>query len=342
MEIKHPPSLYIREGVYYLRWRESGRKFRRSIGKLDANAAEAIRAKKEAELRYGVKILSSAPTLHGFVTSTYLPWVEATHPSSTAKYALAHPLDAFGSFQIDRISAQAVEQYKADRLKKVRSATVNKEVRLLKAVVRRAMGLRLIEGSEVLSVRPPRVITSRVPTFFSKEELETIYAADKTYSHLWRFLANTGLRRAEMAKATRDDVVQTATGYVLHVESLEDSDGGLSKRTKPGKSRTIPLNGAAIAALRGLGSDRLVDLTPNGITQAWQYNRERIKKKDATKAISGGVHKLRHTFCSHLVMAGIPLRTVMELAGHGSVSMTEKYSHLAPGAAHSAVAAINL
>ena len=41
-------------------------------------------------------------------------------------------------------------------------------------------------------------------------------------------------------------------------------------------------------------------------------------------------HSLRHTFASWLVQAGEPLYTVKELMGHKSLTMTERYSHLAP------------
>lgn len=53
-------------------------------------------------------------------------------------------------------------------------------------------------------------------------------------------------------------------------------------------------------------------------------------------------HDLRHTFASHCVMAGIDITTVSKLLGHKSLTMTLRYSHLAPDHLQNAVSMLNL
>ena len=43
-------------------------------------------------------------------------------------------------------------------------------------------------------------------------------------------------------------------------------------------------------------------------------------------------HLLRHSFASILVSGGTPLRVVQRWLGHSSITTSERYGHLAPGA----------
>ena len=54
-----------------------------------------------------------------------------------------------------------------------------------------------------------------------------------------------------------------------------------------------------------------------------------------------GWHVLRHTFASHLVSLGVPLRAVQELLGHADVKMTMRYAHLAPRERSRAIRLLN-
>jgi integrase len=53
-----------------------------------------------------------------------------------------------------------------------------------------------------------------------------------------------------------------------------------------------------------------------------------------------GIHVLRHTFASRLVMAGVDLRTVQELMGHKDIAMTMRYAHLSSNHKRAAMEAL--
>jgi integrase len=103
--------------------------------------------------------------------------------------------------------------------------------------------------------------------------------------------------------------------------------------TKNGSNREIPMNKTCLAAFRQLKSVR----PHNGRVFQSIYGEDLNNPRkwfDAAVAEAEIVnfhwHDLRHTFISRLVMAGVDLRTVQELAGHKTIQMTMRYAHLAP------------
>jgi site-specific recombinase XerD len=110
--------------------------------------------------------------------------------------------------------------------------------------------------------------------------------------------------------------------------------------TKSGKTRAAYMTEAVAAMLAGItrrGHNDLVFLSANGgrIVQI----SETFNRVVAALSFNNGVtdprqkvvfHTLRHTFASWLVEQGIDLYSVKELMGHGTLAMTERYSHLSP------------
>lgn len=104
---------------------------------------------------------------------------------------------------------------------------------------------------------------------------------------------------------------------------------------KGGWLRYVPMTARLAAALRDhrhLRAARVIcqrDGSP--LTQDMVGDHVRRAARRAQLATSG-VHRLRHTFCSHLAMRGAPARAVQELAGHQDLTTTQQYMHLSPAA----------
>lgn len=316
----------------YLSWVEAGRRWRRSLGQLDAQAAEKIRRAKQAELEHGVRILPRLPTVRQFL-EPYFDWYEAEHPT-TIRHLKGETLkfmDRFGHRPIDTIRPDEVEDFKVRRLRDDGAApeTVGKEIRRLKAAFKRGVAWKQIDVNPVENIKAPRGVRDVEVEFYTVEAMAKLYEANPAHADLWRFFANTGLRRGEMARAKKADVIQYADGLRLRVESRTPTD-----RTKSGKRREIPLNAAAVEALKSL-PERIAGGESDTITH-W------FAEDAAAAGIGGNLHRLRHTFCAHLAMAGVPLRRIQILAGHADYKTTERYAHLCPQDAGAEVNKIGL
>jgi integrase len=110
--------------------------------------------------------------------------------------------------------------------------------------------------------------------------------------------------------------------------------------TKGGRLRNVPMTARLAATLREhrhLRGPRVIcqpdgsSLTQDMVTKCVRRAARRIQLN------ANGVHRLRHTFCSHLAMRGAPARAIQELAGHQDLTTTQRYMHLSPAAVEGAI-----
>ena len=105
------------------------------------------------------------------------------------------------------------------------------------------------------------------------------------------------------------------------------------QQTKNGERREIPINETLRSVLQGV--TRRIDVPYVFHMEVSGKHYQDIKRSFNTALRKAGIkdfhfHDLRHTFASHLVMAGVDITTVSRLLGHKTLTMTLRYSHLAP------------
>lgn len=195
-------------------------------------------------------------------------------------------------------------------------ATRNRYLALMKLMYKLAEADGKIKINPTRLVRQSKEDNGRVRYLSDAEEVTLRTIIQRSYpDHLPEFevALMTGMRQGEQFSREWHDV---------------DFDAGTIRlaQTKNGKSRFVHLNTRALAVLRmlhsrGLGTGRVFpNLKPRWFTEAVRE----AKLGDLTW------HDLRHTFASRLVMAGVNLRTVQELMGHKTITMTARYAHLSP------------
>ncbi len=111
-------------------------------------------------------------------------------------------------------------------------------------------------------------------------------------------------------------------------------------KTKNGLARIVRLNTtalAAIASLRRPGQSKDDRVFPHVRSQGFD-TRSWFKPCLAAAQITGYVwHCNRHTFCSWLAMSGASIKEIQEAAGHKTITMSPRYSHLSPAHVQSVV-----
>lgn len=246
--------------------------------------------------------------------------------------------------KITRTAIQAWVNTLADR-EDLSASTVRRIYYLLSASMKAAV------KAGQLAVNPCQLVDlpSQAPAkehYLTKAEFALIHSKmDPPYSDAAMILAYTGLRFGELAGLhwSRVDLEQKT---LLVVETWDKVSGRIKAYPKSKKPRTVPLGDAVLEVLvrraSGVGtcghphakgsicSSGLVLATVNGLPLDYSTMREQHFMPALDRAGVGHtrLHDLRHTYASWLAQDGVPLQVIGKMLGHGSVTVTERYSHI--------------
>jgi integrase len=255
-------------------------------------------------------------------------------------------MDAIGDEEVQRLKVKLVNRT---------AKTVNNALHVLSKLLRVAMRWKVIDRMpctiEFLKAVKP---TATFYEFDEYERLAQVASSVDARTHVIVLLGgDAGLRRGEMLGLRWSDIDFRRRQLTVSQGVWEGRDRSglapgrhrITDLPKGGRGRVIPMTDALADALREFRHLRgeLVLYAEDGRPATSYQLRTWLQaaQRRAGLRATGGLHVLRHTFCSHLAMRGAPPKAIQELAGHADLSTTLRYMHLTPAARHEAIALLN-
>ena len=182
-----------------------------------------------------------------------------------------------------------------------------------------------MESPKVWKMLPSVLTPKEIDRLFSTPDLSKPLGL-RNRAILELFYA-TGLRVSELAGLTLDD---------LHFEEHFLRCIGKGK-----KERVVPVAGASIKWVERYLKEVRPQFTPGDHERTvflsnrhqamsrktiWDFIKKCARAAGITKTIYP--HTLRHSFASHLLANGAPLRIIQEMLGHADIATTQIYTHV--------------
>lgn len=207
--------------------------------------------------------------------------------------------------------------------------TYNRHLARIKGLFSRAVEHELLKSNNLSQIKKLKIISKKV-RYLSERETKNFFEALPKQSVLVQNIIliayYTGMRKNEILTLSWDDIDIDTNQIVLQAHN-----------TKANKTRYIPINPKIKTILTNSKNEKGLIFKNNKGTQVTQIEKQWRKFKKEAEIENFRFHDLRHNFCSMLVMKGVPIYTVAQLAGHADVKTTQIYAHLSPDVKKSAI-----
>jgi integrase len=321
-------TLYKRGGskYYWIGICHGGSQYCFSTGTANKVLARKILVLYEAEIVRGKFHLPAAnPPMFEDYSATYIELKK--HPNTQRRYlsSINNFLPHFGTCRLSDITAEAIESYKSTRLAEgVRAATINRDLAVLRNMLRIAERKRLIGESpfrtvEFLEERKERR-KGHVMTF--QEEDAILAVAEAHIRMLLVLVVETGLRSNKEALQLRWADVDLDHDIVhVHVSKTPagEREVPLSKRCKVELLRWREMFGPMFSPYI-FPNIRQPAKPLKDVRRAWK------KALEAAKVEYFWIYDLRHTWASRMVQAGVSPIFVAQMLGHSTTSILNTYA----------------
>lgn len=323
---EHPVNSGIWHVLYYI----DGQRHREKVGR--RSDAITLYQRRKTDGRMGLKMPEMRPrkaVLFSEIASDALAYSKEHKASFPGDQSTVNKLlPTFGSVRISDITPQSIKAY-LDTRADLTKTTINRYRGTISMIFQEAIRNGKVKTNPARLVRLHREDNARIRFVTYQEEAvirATIRERCPMHEPEFTLALETGMRRSELYQLEWDRVDLKRRQLIL-------------LKTKNGASRVVILTAPAVEALKELQERRTPQTTRICLTR---YSQPMVSPRawfelvmvDAAKKDPGlsdvTWHIFRHTYISRLVMAGVDIRTVQELAGHKDIKMTIRYAHLAP------------
>jgi integrase len=341
-------NLYRRtDGYYDIRYQENGKTLQKSTGTRDPHEAERVRARFASDYRSPKRFPN--PTIGELIDSYIVHRSKDVASPETFPYVFAAPKRLSGALKAETFAQSKVSQYVAARRKEkaqaryarrykgstVSDATVNKELRMVRAALNWAYSENLLERRPVFRIE---LTSGKVrDVWITKEEANRLVKAAPPHLALFILIAlGTAKRRGAILSLKWENVHLTRPGH----EFIDFGDDVGNKRRG-----TTPIAGNAklLAALRNA---KLQAVTPYVIewhgspirdvktALAWTCKRAQLPPISS--------HTLKHTAVTWMVQADVSFERIAKFTGTSKEIIQRVYGHHSPEFVNEAIAAVAL
>ena len=241
-----------------------------------------------------------------------------------------HLNPALGEFSLADISKATVDHFSTS-MRSVAPKTRKNVLTLLKMILRTAYDLEWIH--RVPTIAMPKVCEKDFGFLARTEDFRALIAAGREerpgISELYATALYTGMRAGELAGLRRHDI-DVAARRIRVMRTYDDEP------TKNARIRWVPVLDPLLPLLSGWLDDHrgavvfpTRDQTVMGRSdRAFQEVFHRCLERAGLPRIR--FHDTRHSFAASWMMNGGNIYRLSKILGHSSVTVTERYAHLAP------------
>jgi integrase len=337
-------AVYKRGRVWWYKFNWNGEPIRESTKQKNKRVAEQIEAAKRTALakgEAGIKEKPPSPTLVDFAPK-FTAAIETTcaeKPATVSFYKeklrrLIADRQLSGA-SLDMIDEAVIDGYKQRRTRQLSRykrplspASVNRELATLRRLLRLAQEWKVLD--RVPRIRLLRGERQREFVLSHRLEPEYLEAAPQPLKDVAVLILETGVRPGEAVNLQWPDVyLQPAVHAELGYIAIRTGKSQKAKRNLSLTARAAEM----LKARRGAVKSAWVfpgdspDTAILGTSLDHQHDDVRAALKLPKDFV---IHSLRHTMLTRLGEAGADAFTIMRIAGHSSVTVSQRYVHPTP------------